>query len=99
MKLKIDLVVTRHPALLTVLIERGLVDTNTPIVTHASEDQVRGKHVLGVLPHRLSSLCGLYTELSINVPPEMRGRELTVEQVREYASAPVTYSVAVVDLF
>jgi hypothetical protein len=90
---KIDLIVTRHPNLLAYLIEIGLADTNTEVVSHASPDFLRGKKVLGVLPHSLSCLCESFTEVPLNLPPELRGVELTLEQIREYASPPATYKV------
>ena len=91
--MKADLIITRHPALLSYLLEIGLVDASTPVVQHATSDAVRGKHVAGVLPHYLSSLCALYTEVPLVVPQELRGQELTLETVRKYAQSPKTYVV------
>lgn len=95
---KVDLVITRHPALLAYLLELGLADPSTPVVQHATADMVRGKHVVGVLPHYLSSLCDLYTEVPLVVPQELRGQELTIEMVRQYAQPAQTYKVANVRL-
>jgi len=87
------LVITRHQALVAYLAEVGLIGENAQVVAHATPEQVKGKHVIGVLPHSLSSLCASYTEVPLNIPPELRGVELTLEQVRQYAGAPVTYIV------
>ena len=95
---KVDLVITRHPALLAYLLELGLADPSTPVVQHATAEMVRGKHVVGVLPHYLSSLCALYTEVPLVVPQELRGQELTLETVRQYAQPAQTYKVACVRL-
>ena len=90
---KLDLIVTRHPGLVTYLREIGLADAETVVIPHATPDVVRGKRVCGVLPHSLSCLCDTFTEIPLNLPQELRGVELTVEQVRQFAGAPVTYRV------
>jgi hypothetical protein len=87
-------VVTRHPALVEYLIENGIIDQHkTTVVTHATVEQVKGKHVVGVLPLRLAAMAACITEVPLIVPPEMRGVELTVEDIRKFAGEPATYSV------
>ena len=90
---KIDVVVTRHAALITYLLEEGIITAGTKVVSHASPEAIDGKHVVGVLPHSLSCRCASFTEVPLYLPPELRGKELTVEQVREYAGEPATYRV------
>ena len=90
---RLDLVVTRHPSLVEYLREIGLADAETVVVAHATPDVVKGKNVCGVLPHSLSCLCETFTEVPLNLPQELRGAELTVEAVRQFAGAPVTYRV------
>jgi putative CRISPR-associated protein (TIGR02620 family) len=92
---KLDLIVTRHPGLVTYLREIGLADAETAVVTHATPDVVKGKRVCGVLPHSLSCLCDTFTEVPLDLPQELRGAELTVEQVRQFARPAVTYRVEV----
>ena len=91
--MKVDLVVTRHPGLVEYLRELGLATENTVVVSHATPENVAGKHVCGVLPHNLSCLTASFTEIPLNLPAELRGQELTVEQVRQYAGEPETYRV------
>ena len=90
---KIELIVTRHPGLVEYLREIGLADAETVVVAHATPGVVMGKRVCGVLPHSLSCLCDTFTEVPLSLPQELRGAELTVEQVRQYAGPPVTYLV------
>lgn len=90
---RLDLIVTRHPGLLEYLLEIGLADHSTEVVSHASPEAVAGKNVCGVLPHSLSYLCETFTEVPLDLPQELRGTELTVEQVRQYAKPAVTYRV------
>lgn len=88
-----DLVVTRHQGLVDYLIEEGICSPFVEVVPHADEDMVRDRHVCGVLPHSLSCLTASFTEIPLRLPAELRGQELTLEQVRQYAGEPVTYFV------
>lgn len=90
-----DLVVTRHPALISFLKEKGLIGDQTPVVSHVTEDDVRGKHVLGVLPLRLAASAASVSEIPLDLAPEDRGRELDLARVREIAGDPVTYRVLI----
>ncbi len=92
--MKIDVVVTRHTGLVEYLIELGIASPETTVVAHASPEVVKDKHVCGVLPHNLSALTASFTEVPLlNLPMELRGTELTLEQMKEYAGEPVTYKV------
>lgn len=89
----LDLVVTRHPGLVEYLKEIGLADKDTQVVSHATPELVKNKHVCGVLPHSLSCLCMSFTEVPLALTPELRGVELGLDKVREIAGSPVTYQV------
>jgi len=90
---KIEVIVTRHAGLVEYLKQEGLISDEVKVVSHANMETVSGKHVLGVLPHSLSCLTASFTEIPLSLPPELRGKELTTEDVRQYAGAPVTYKV------
>lgn len=87
-------VVTRHPALVEYLTELGVVPAGTEVVTHATAEQVRGRHVFGVLPLHLAAEAASVTEVTLRVPAELRGVELTLEQVRQFAGPLTTYKVS-----
>lgn len=87
-------VVTRHPALVEYLTELGVVHAGTEVVTHATAEQVRGRHVFGVLPLHLAAEAASVTEVTLHVPAELRGVELTLEQVRQFAGPLTTYKVS-----
>lgn len=89
----IDLVVTRHPGLVAYLQEIGLASDEVAVLTHATAEDVSDKHVCGVLPHSLSCLTARFTEIPLSLTPELRGVELTVEQVRSIAGSPITYVI------
>ena len=93
--IKVDLIVTRHLALVELAKELNLADDSVEVIAHASPDAIAGKNVLGVLPHSLSCLCETFTEIPLVLPAELRGQELTIEQMRKFAKAPVTYKVTV----
>ena len=84
------IIVTRHPALVGFLKELGV---EGQVVSHADEETVRGKHVYGVLPMRLACLAGKFTEVSLIVPPELRGKELTLEEIKGLNPILTTYKV------
>lgn len=96
MREKIEIIVTRHPGLVEYLREIGLADESTQVVAHATPEVVKGRHVCGVLPHSLSCLTASFTEIPLTLPQELRGAELSLAQVREFAGSPVTYRVEVV---
>ena len=56
-----------------------------------------GKHVFGVLPMRLAALAGRFTEVTLQVPAELRGKELTLEEVNSLNPTLVTYKVTRVE--
>ena len=87
------IVVTRHQALLDYLVEEGIVTEDVPVLSHVTEDDVRGKHVIGVLPLRLAAAAAIVTEVPLDLPQELRGKELSVEEVRKYAGPPRSYFV------
>jgi len=91
--MKFEVIVTRHPGLVDHLREIGLISKNVKILSHAGPDDVRGKNVCGVLPHSLSSLTASFTEVPLSIPAELRGTELTLEQIKKYANPAVTYIV------
>lgn len=71
-------IVTRHTALVDFLREQGI---EGDVVSHASEETVKGKHVFGVLPMRLAALCGRFTEVTLQIPAELRGKELSLQDI------------------
>ena len=87
------IVVTRHPALVEYLVEAGYISASTEVVSHACEETVAGKHVFGALPLRLAAKAASITEIPLDLPAHLRGVELTLEQVRQYAGKPTTYVV------
>lgn len=91
--MKIDLIVTRHPALKDYLIERGVADAATPVLPHASAADVEGKSVAGVLPLHLAAACSSLTTVELALPLEIRGKELSIEDMRRYCKGLRTFVI------
>lgn len=87
-------VVTRHKGLVDYLKEINMIDYDTIVVEQVDDvDQIKGCHVIGVLPPHLAIYANKVTTIPLNTPHDLRGKELTLDQVREYAGKPFTYSV------
>lgn len=90
-------VITRHPALVEYLREIGLISHDALVLAHASIEDVRNKRVIGVLPMRLAAFARRVIEVPLDLSPEDRGKELSLDRIRQIAGAPVEYSVFRVD--
>jgi len=88
------IIVTRHPAMVALLVKKGLVDPSAPVLAHASAEEIRGKHVFGVLPHSLSCLTSRFTEIPLRIPAEFRGKELSLADLEKFGGEPVTYKIS-----
>lgn len=95
-------IVTRHPALVEYLDEQGIAPTRTPtgtlVLAHVADPAaIRGKHVIGVLPLHLAAQAAQVTEVPLRLDAADRGRELSLDELRDRAGTPVTYRVRIVE--
>ncbi len=91
-------VVTRHKALVAYLLDRDIIkEGEYSLIEHADYQEVQGQDVIGVLPLQLASYAKSITEVPLNLTPEMRGKELTFDEVSKIAEKPVKYIVREVD--
>jgi hypothetical protein len=89
-------VVTRHIALVQYLYYMDYIDDIDDCIwlKHIeSPEKIRGKDVIGVLPLHLAVEARSVTEIPLDIPEDMRGKELTFYDVRMYAREPRTYVV------
>ena len=95
-KIQVDLVVSRHKALVETLKEVavGFDLSNAEVKEHVEEKDVTGKIIIGVLPLRLASKARRFFELSLAVPADMRGKELTKDELKKYMIGIQEYIVA-----
>jgi putative CRISPR-associated protein (TIGR02620 family) len=92
-KIMTKVIITRHQGLIPLLIEMGLATNDTTVLSHATADDVAGKDVIGVLPLWLAAQANSVTEVTLNIPADMRGVELDVDQCRAYMTGVSTYVV------
>jgi Putative CRISPR-associated protein (Cas_VVA1548) len=88
----VDLIVTRHPALVALASERGI--SAARVISHVDDPaQLRGLHVCGVLPLELAAETASVTEIPLTVPRDRWGVELPLDELRGYAGRASTYEV------
>ena len=87
------LVVTRYQSLVEYMIKIKLIDKDTKVITHAKINDVKGKHVFGVIPYWLACHAKKFTEIQLRVPTERKGKELSLEEVEFYSLEPKTYTI------
>ena len=90
-------VVTRHTALVAYLLELGVITSETRVLSHATKENVINKDIIGVLPMHLAAWTNTISEVPLNLTPDMRGRELTIDEVRACAQPLVKYVVRQVE--
>ena len=87
-------VITRHKALVSYLLDKDIIkEGEYKLIEHADYKDVEGQDVIGVLPLQLASYAKSVTEVPLKLTPEMRGKELTFEEVEKIAQEPVQYIV------
>lgn len=83
--------VTRHEALVEYFLNMGIIFDN--VITHATAEDVTGNDVYGVLPLHLASLANTVITIDMNLPAEMRGKELSLSDIETYFTGMSTYQV------
>jgi len=88
-----QLIITRHATLVEFLKREGLVNSDVKHIAHATKEDVKGKHVFGILPLWLACHAEKMTEVQLRLPAEKRGSELTVDEIEFYYVNPKTYVI------
>lgn len=87
-------VVTRHKALVSYLLDKNIIkEGEYKLIEHADYKDVEGQNVIGVLPLQLASYAKSITEVPLKLTHQMRGKELTFDEVEKVAEEPVQYIV------
>lgn len=85
------LIVSRHAGAVEWLRQRGIVG---PVIEHASEDDVRGRVVYGVLPFHLAALAKELVMIDTpEIPLERRGGDLSPAEMDEFGARLTHYLV------
>lgn len=91
-----NIVVTRHPALVEFMTEIGLIqpDGDIEVLTHVTDPTVlHGARVFGVLPIQLAAEADTVVVIPLDLPAELRGKELGIEELRQFAGEPQEFQV------
>lgn len=83
--------VTRHEALVQYFANMGIAFDK--VITHATPEDITGNDVYGVLPLHLASLANTVTTIDMNLPVEMRGKELSLTDIEKYFTGMSTHRV------
>ena len=84
------IIVTRHSGLVDWLSQRGITGK---VIASATPDDVRGMHVIGALPLHLAALADKVTTVDYFCPMELRGKDLTAQQLDDLGAVLNTYKV------
>jgi len=88
-------VVTRHSAFVALCVERGLCTPDVKVLAHATFGDILGRRVItSGLPLHLAVECEAVVTIPLTIPPDLRGKELTVEQMRKHAEPTATFIVS-----
>ena len=88
---KIDtIIVTRHPGLVEWLERHGITGEVKASVTL---DDIKGKHVVGALPAHIAQWAAYVTSVDYFCPFEMRGKDLTADDLESYGAKLFDYRV------
>lgn len=83
-------IITRHAGLVEWLNNHGITGT---VITQACPKDIEGKDVIGNLPLALAALTHTITSISMNVPLEKRGQDLTPTELDQFGATLETYEV------
>lgn len=84
------IIVTRHQGLIDWLGQHGI---HGNVIASATPDDVRGKHVIGALPLHLAALAIDVTTVDFNCPMELRGKDLSAQQLDDLGAKLSTFMV------
>lgn len=89
------IIVTRHRGAVLWLAEQGIPGEVIPHVD--SPDQIRGRHVYGILPYHLAAEASLISVIDMpGLRPDQRGVDLEPEKMDDAGAVLRTYQVRVV---
>lgn len=84
------IIVTRHGGLVDWLAQHGITGK---VIASATPDDIRDKHVIGALPLHLAALALDVTTVDYNCPFDLRGKDLTAQQLDDLGAVLNTYTV------
>ena len=89
--------VTRHPGAVEWLKKTHPEWGLAKLFGHVNTEDVRGRRVVGTLPIHLAAIAGEYWHLEMKLPPELRGKEKTEEEMTSCGAQLRCYRVELVE--
>ena len=88
------LVITRHPELVDHLLEKGIIDPDTPVITHIDHlRQTEGKHLIGVVNTEMKLLAETVTQVMYDTDAGTY-HETHTYRVRPHMELPVNQNAS-----
>jgi putative CRISPR-associated protein (TIGR02620 family) len=88
-----NIIITRHKATVQWLNSQGIYGTVIDHVDNSNAHLLIDNDVYGAIPYNFAAKCNSITTVELpDLPKELRGKELTFEQLNKYAHLE-TYSV------
>ena len=85
------IIVSRHQGLVEWLASRGITGK---VISHVNDiNDIKNKHVYGILPLHLAAQCLSITTIDMNLPADKRGADITLTEMDEYNATMSTYQV------
>lgn len=91
------LIVTRYKGVAEYLKRKGYVEENTEILTRVQIEDVKGKHVFGVLPIWLAAHTARFTEVQLHLPDDLRGQKVGIKDIEFYMLPMRTFEIQEVE--
>lgn len=88
-----QVVITRHQGLVDYLIDQGIVKQGVSVISHATSEDIKGRDIIGILPLNLAVLARSVTIISLDLPQDLRGVDLSKDQVAQYAGQPRKFKI------
>jgi len=78
------IIISRHPGAIEWLKRHHPELSGAKVLKHAVPDDLFGNVVIGTLPVNLAALAKEYWHLTMDIPVEARGKELTADDMEEF---------------
>lgn len=78
-------IITRHEGLVELLKEEGLIPSKCKVLSHVEDpEQIKSRWVIGILPVHLAVHTAIFSCPELELPLELRGKELSKDEMRPY---------------
>lgn len=88
------LIITRHKGLVELMVEDGLIPASSKVLSHVEDpESLNNRWVIGILPMHLAAKATVFSCPELDLPFELRGKELSKDEMRPYFKGLTHYYV------